>query len=183
MTWCLAFRFSGCLRNSTTVLFIRLFKAPFMKGSVKGSIRGPLRALQRALLGVLLGLISGGVNVWNRGFKSGCTRIDTSLHTTYIYLSISPSIYLAASSPAIYLPSICVCVCMYIYIYIYVYAYLCSPLPPPPHDRPSWERGRVVSVPRHDLSTDWNSKVSNFSQNLPPPFFPEIPEFQFSPQS
>ena len=36
--------------------------------------------------------------------------------------------------------------------------------PPPPHDRPSWERGRVVSVPRHDLSTDWNSKVSNFSQ-------------------
>ena len=44
-----------------------------MKGSVKGSIRGPLRALQRALLGVLLGLISGGVNVWNRGFKSGCT--------------------------------------------------------------------------------------------------------------
>ena len=112
-------------------------------------------------------------------------RIDTSLHTTYIYLSISPSIYLAASSPASYLPSICVCVCVYIniYIYIYVYVYLCSPLPPPPHDRPSWERGRVVSVPRHDLSTDWNSKVSNFSQNVPPPFFPDIPEFQFSPQS
>ena len=25
----------------------------------------------------------------------------------------------------------------------------------PPHDRPPWGRGRVVSVPKHDLSTDW----------------------------
>ena len=62
-------------------------------------------------------------------------RIDTSLHTTYIYLSISPSIYLAASSPASYLPSICVCVCVYINIYIYIYMYMyiyAHPSPPPP---------------------------------------------------
>ena len=38
---------------------------------------------------------------------------------------------------------------IYVYIYIYIYAH------PPPHDRPPWGRGRVVSVPKHDLSTDW----------------------------
>ena len=35
---------------------------------------------------------------------------------------------------------------IFLHIYIYIYAH--------PHDRPSCGRGRVVSVPRHDLSTE-----------------------------
>ena len=53
--------------------------------------------------------------------------------------------------------------CAHTRVYVYIYAH-------PPHDRPSWERGRVVSVPKHDLSTDWR-------QSPLPNSIPKIPEF------
>ena len=60
----------------------------------------------------------------------------------------------------------------YIYIYIYIYIYM---LTPPPHDRPMWGRGRVMSVPMHDLPTDGR-------QSPLPNSIPTFPNFQHSPQ-
>ena len=45
-----------------------------------------------------------------------------------------------------------------------------------PHDRPPWGRGRVVSVPKHDLSTDW--RQSPLPNSIPK--FPEFCNFQDS---
>ena len=72
---------------------------------------------------------------------------------------------------------------MYIYIYIYIYS--------PPPDRPSWGKGELVSVPRHDVPTDGRQSPSqtqflsfkNFQNSSPPPFLPEFPKNRnFSPQ-
>ena len=75
----------------------------------------------------------------------------------------------------------CVCtyVCVHTYI-IYIYIYM---LPPSPDDRPMWGRGRVMSVPIHDLPTDGRQsplpnsipKFPNF-QHSPQPFFPKFPK-------
>ena len=62
---------------------------------------------------------------------------------------------------------------MNINININIYIYICSP--PPPHDRPMWGRGRVMSVPMHDLPTDGR-------QSPLPNSIPKFPNFQHSPQ-
>ena len=88
--------------------------------------------------------------------SGACARVETSSATW-------------ASTPAPWHDSI--------YIYIYIYAH------PPPHDRPMWGRGRVMSVPMHDLPTDGRQsplpnsipKFPNF-QHSPQPFFPKFPK-------
>ena len=74
-------------------------------------------------------------------------------------------------------------------VYIYIYTHICSH-PPRPNDRPLWGRGRVVSVPMHDLPTDGRQsplpnsipKFPNF-QHSPQPFFPKFPKcLSFPPE-
>ena len=74
---------------------------------------------------------------------------------------------------------VCVCMCACastcvdasLSVYVYMHIHICSHPPTrPPPDRPSWGRGRVVSVPMHDLPTDGR-------QSPLPNSIPKFPNF------